>query len=305
VVAFFEGYYVKCSWKQDTVAVIFGRSACGKDKISFIQIVTRDNSYCQKFEFKDYFVSRRDFEMRVGTNHVTKKGMVLDIQSKELKVTGKVKFDEFDKIKYDAMGPFKLLPFMECRHSVISMQHKISGEIRINETVYSFDDGVGYIEGDRGKSFPRKYFWSQVNKDSASVFASCARIPYLGIRFKGTICIIHFNGQEFRLATYLGARVKVFNESKLVIRQGRRKKKYCLEVEALDEKATNTRALLAPLGGKMSRVIQESVERTVNYKFTRGAQTIFDFTSSRAAFEYSKIKNEKSKEDFMVSEHKN
>jgi len=285
--AFFKGFYVKCAGKQDTVAVIFGMAACGKDETAFIQIVTKGNSYCEKFSGKDFFVARHGFEMRVGKNLVNEKGMTLDIQSKGLKVAGEVKFGEFDKIKYDAMGPFKLLPFMECKHTVVSMQHQISGNISLNGVSYNFDGGIGYIEGDRGKSFPKKYFWSQVNQGDISVSASCAVIPYLGIRFRGTICFIHSKGQKFRLATYLGARVKEFGESKLVVCQGRGKKMYRLEIEALDGKVTNARSLLAPAGGKMSRIIHESVERKVSYKFTKGTQTVFNFTSNRAAFEYS------------------
>jgi len=296
----FFGYYVKCAGKQDTVAVIFGRAVCGSEKTAFIQIVTRDNSYCEKFGGEDFFIAKRGFEMRIGKNSVNEKGMVLDIQNENFQVTGEVKFGEFDRLEYDAMGPFKFLPLMECRHTVVSMQHKISGEISITTTgashrrwvngvTYGFDGGVGYIEGDRGKSFPKKYFWAQVNEGGISVSASCAIIPYFGIRFKGTICFIHVNGQKFRLATYLGARVKEFSESKLVITQGRGRNKYCLEIKAIDGKPTNARALLAPAGGDMSRVIQESVERTVSFKFTKGTETIFDFTSSRTAFEYSQV----------------
>jgi hypothetical protein len=284
----FFGYYVKCAGKQDTVAVIFGRATCGNDKTAFIQIVTKDKSWCEKFDCENNFVAKRGFEMRVGSNHVNEQGMTLNIDSENFRVTGKVKFGKFSPIKYDAMGPFRFLPFMECRHTVVSMQHKISGEIRINETVHNFDGGVGYIEGDRGKSFPKKYFWSQVNHGDISVSASCAIIPYLGIRFKGTICFINVGGQEFRLATYLGARVKEFNKSKLVIVQGRGDDRYCLEIEALDGGPDNARSLLAPVRGKMNRIIHESVERNVRYKFTRGAETVFDFTSGRAAFEYAK-----------------
>lgn len=284
----FFGYYIKCAGKQDTIAVIFGRAVCGKDKTAFIQIVTRDNSYCENFDYEDSSVAKHGFEMHIGLNHVNEQGMTLNIDSEDLEVTAEVKFGKFKPIKYDAMGPFRFLPFMECRHMVVSMQHAIRGEISINGVTYTFGDGdVGYIEGDRGKSFPKKYFWSQANHNDISVSASCAIIPYLGIRFKGTICFIHVKGQEFRLATYLGASVKQFSESKLVIHQGRGNKKLSLEIEALDGKPTNARSLLAPTRGKMNRTIHESVHRTVRYKLTQGAKTVFNFTSDRAAFEYS------------------
>jgi len=289
-VGYFEGYYVKCTGARGTVAVIFGEAKRGGNKTAFIQIITKDNSYNKNFDHQEFSISRREFDVRAGVNHANKKGMLLDINSEDLKISGDIKFGEFGPIEYDAMGPFRFLPFMECRHTVVSMRHKISGKISINGVEHNFDDGVGYIEGDRGKGFPRKYFWSQVNEGNISVSASCAIIPYFGIRFKGTICFIHVNGQKLRIATYCGARVKTFNESKLVIIQGRRKKKrYRLEILSLDKRGTNDRSLWAPMRGEMKRVIQESVERKVNYKLTRGSQTIFDFTSDRAALEFSDL----------------
>lgn len=285
--SYFEGYYIKCAGKQDTLSVILGR-AINREKTSFVQIITQDNSYYEEFSYKGFFTDKRKFEMRIGSNSITEKGLSLNINTKGLVVTGEVKFGVFDKIKSDAMGPLRFLPFLECRHTIISMRHDLKGQVTVNGKIYEFDAGCCYIEGDRGRSFPRKYFWTQANfsdDEQTSVFASCAVIPYLGFKFNGTICIIHMGRKEFRFATYLGARIKQFDSSKLVIHQGKQKHKMYLEIEVLDSR--NARPLLAPTNGKMNRTVQESVERTVRYKFVKGAQTVFDLTSNRAAYEYS------------------
>ena len=270
----FDGRYIKCSG-NGTVAVIFGWQAAGHEKTDFVQVITKDKSH---------------YITGFGQNEFRKGGIVLDIDNPYLKAKGEVEFGEFTPIKYNAMGPFRFLPFMECRHTVVSMRHKISGTLTINGQVYDFDDGVGYIEGDRGRSFPVKYFWTQCNTfgDDLSIFASCGVIPYLGMKFNGTICIIHYHGKEYRLATYLGAKVVHFDPHQLIIRQGRGLKQKLLEISVPDIRCAS-QPLRAPKRGKMDRTIYECVETTVRYKFSIGDELLFNLTNDRAAYEFSSV----------------
>jgi len=297
----FHGYYIKCQSKDNTIAIIFGKT---NDK-AFIQIITEDETFNADFAKKDCKIAKRKFDFKVASNHVTEEGMTLDIKNKTLEVKGDIKFENFDKLvgekkkwrKYageSIMGPFQYLPFMECRHMIVSMQHRICGQITINNKTYDFQGGIGYIEGDRGTGFPRKYFWTQAHHDDISISASAAIIPYLGIRFKGTICVIKQGSREYRLATYRQAKVKQFTQNYLFIKQG----KYKLIINVLDNKTSLP--LFAPTKGQMNRVIHESVARTVHYKFTKGNQTLLDFTTDRAAIEFSDI----TKQGFlMVDKH--
>ena len=50
----------------------------------------------------------------------------------------------------------EFIPFMECRHSVWSMRHLVNGELSVNGKRYSFQNALGYWEGDRGSSFPKE-----------------------------------------------------------------------------------------------------------------------------------------------------
>ena len=272
---YFEGFYVKCVGQRDSIAVIFGRQAFKKEK-----------SYSVIFDasVKNIF-KKKPFEARVDKSFADKNCLFLDVNTPELVAKGQIIFGEFSPIKYDAMGPLKFLPKMECKHSVISMRHTLKGQIELNGEFFDFDDGVGYIEGDSGSSFPQKYFWSQCNDDriGVSLFVSAARIPYMGIRFTGTICVIHFEGNEYRFASYLGARVKQIDAKKLLIKQGKKQ----LEIETLDNK--EGLPLMAPMAGKMTRVIEESLDRVVRYKLSVNKNVLFDFTSNRAAYEYSSM----------------
>ena len=279
---YFQGYYVKCTGLSDDLAVIFGRQVYKDKKSSFIQIITKDNTYNATFDASTpYTFKHKNFTVLVDKSYANKTGLYLNINTNDFTAKGLVTFGEFCPIKYDAMGPLKFFPRMECKHCVVSMRHSLNGQIILNGKIYDFDDGVGYIEGDRGRSFPRQYFWSQVNSDNVSLFASAARIPYLGMRFMGTICVANVDGKEHRFATYLGARVKEIGDKKLLIKQGKK----ILEIQSLDDK--KGLPLFAPALGQMTRVIHESLAKPVKYKMTIGNSTLFEFSSDRAAFEYS------------------
>lgn len=84
------------------------------------------------------------------------------------------------------MGPFSYVPFMECRHGVFSMTNTVSGCLSINGHAYRFDNDVGYIEGDRGRSLPKVYAWTQCNffdESPCSIMLSIADIPLGSIHF--------------------------------------------------------------------------------------------------------------------------
>lgn len=102
------------------------------------------------------------------------------------------------------MRPFALVPFMECRHSVWSMYHSVSGNINLNGQKYLFKNDLGYWEGDCGHSFPKRYVWTQCFLPNGSLMLSVADIPLAGIQFTGIIGVVLWKGQEYRLATYLG-----------------------------------------------------------------------------------------------------
>lgn len=208
--------------------------------------------------------------------------MVLDVEREGLSLHGRVSFGPFQPLKSHIMGPFRWLAGLECAHSVISMGHTLEGMLELNGCVLDLGGGTGYIEADRGRSFPSAYLWTQCRWGDRSLMLSIAEIPLGGLHFTGCICAIVLNGQEYRIATYRGVKIQSWSPKGAVLRQG----KYRLEAELLEQKA---QPLRAPADGAMDRTIHESLCARVRYRFWRGAELLLDHTDDHAGFEYAKV----------------
>ncbi|CAG8525645.1 2422_t:CDS:1 [Paraglomus brasilianum] len=66
------------------------------------------------------------------------------------------------------MGIFQYIPWLECFHQIISLDHIVHGEItfindKFVETSIDLENGRGYIEKDWGINFPKTWIWAQSN----------------------------------------------------------------------------------------------------------------------------------------------
>ena len=206
-------------------------------------------------------------------------GITLSVNTKDVQVSGTIRFGQLTPLKYTIMGPFCAMPFMECRHSVWSMQHHVWGDICINEKKYIFEKSLGYWEGDRGTSFPQEYAWTHCFFQEGSLMLSVADIPFGKLKFTGVIGVIYWKGKEYRFATYLGAKVIQKANQKIWIKQGRYEFEACL----LEQHA---HPLKAPVNGKMNRTIHESAKCRAYYCFRKDDSALFSFESEYASFEY-------------------
>ena len=279
--SYFEGLYFKQQNKGETVALIPALHIDSRGtKSASLQIITNQEAYNLPCSGRDIALNRRKNQVVVGKNRFSPSGIALDVDTPQVKAHGTLCFEGITPLSYDIMGPFAMVPFMECRHKVVSVRHRVEGELIVNNRRYAFHDGIGYIEGDRGHSFPSQYLWTQCASQtpSCSVMLSVAEIPMLVGRFTGVIGVVKMGNREYRLATYLGATVQVDNQM-AVVRQGR----YTLTaqlLQACDHK------LRAPVGGEMTRLIRESAACLAHYRFTRGDEVLLDFVSDQAGFEY-------------------
>ena len=175
------------------------------------------------------------------------------------------------------------MPFMQCRHGVISMRHDISGVLNVNGREHCFDGGEGYIETDWESSFPSGYIWTRLSGhdgvNNISIMAMAADIPMVGTHFKGCIAIVCVNEREYRLATYNRAKILKYEKRAPTIRRGR----YTLEINASPDSAPK---LFAPANGQMSREIRESACCEVTARFFANNDSIFSLKDSWAGFEY-------------------
>ena len=178
------------------------------------------------------------------------------------------------------MGPFAFLP-METKHTVFSMRHEVQGSVTLNGVAYRFDDGVGYMEGDRGHSFPQGYTWIQ-SVDlpcDASVMLAVATIPLGPLHFIGCIGIVALAGREYRFATYRGVRIVQAERQAVEVRQGPLR----LRVEVPE---TRGHKLQAPTQGSMRRLIHESPAVPAHFTFACKGKTLLDAESPHTSFEF-------------------
>ncbi len=276
-IGYFKGWYFKCSAKNKTIAFIPAYHYSNNKKSASLQIITDDRAINIPFDTLEY--REKPLYVKIGNCIFSHEGIILDFIGAGLKLKGKICFDQSSPIRYDIMGPFKYIPFMQCQHSVYSMWHKINGEIIVNDQVYKFENGIGYIEGDRGRSFPKNYIWTQCCFENNSLMLSVADIPFLGIHFTGIICVALLDGKEYRIATYLGAKIKQISENTVTVKQGNLE----LTAKLLNK---NAQPLAAPTNGNMCRTIHESASCEAYYRFSQKDRVLCEFTTDKASFEF-------------------
>lgn len=280
---YFEGWYFKCQTRDGHSIALIPAMNIREDgkKSASVQVITEDDAWWLEYSASSFAASPDSLRIQIGGNSFSEDGLLLDIEREGQSLHGRVLFGPFQFLKSDIMGPFRCLANMECAHGVISMGHSLEGQLELNGYILDLCGGTGYIEADRGRSFPTEYLWTQCMWKDCSLMMSIATIPLCKTRFTGCICAIVLNGQEYRIATYRGARIQRWSSEGAVLIQG----KYRLEVQLLDQKS---QPLRAPADGDMSRTIHESLCAKVRYRFWRVGKLLIDHTDEYAGFEYSK-----------------
>lgn len=274
---FFYGWYFKCQSETQTLSIIPAVHCSEHKKSCSVQVITENHVWNVDYPAEAFHRIERD--IWIGKNQFGEKGILLAIHTPEVDISGKLRFGPLSPLKYDIMGPFSLFPFLECRHSVRSMRHFVYGRVDVNGREYSFQNAFGYWEGDEGRSFPKEYAWTQCSFSGGSLMMSVADVPIAGVHFRGIIAVVLWKGREYRLATYLGAKVRQARKGILRIVQGN------LELEARLREAVR-HPLNAPANGDMTRTIHESAACHAFYCFRKGEHVLFSVETDKASFEY-------------------
>lgn len=264
----FEGWYFKHQKGQTMLSFIPGQAEDG----AFIQMIWPRGS--RRFHFPQLQIDGNT--VRAGNCLFSPGGCHVELPG----VRGDIAYGPLSPLGSDIMGPFRHLP-MECRHGVISMAHTLRGSVTIDGRTYDFDGGTGYLEKDRGTSFPKSYLWIQCNtfRESCALMASVADIPFGGVHFRGCICAILYRGREYRLATYRGVKILSATREHLCLTQG----KLRLDLRMMP---TPGHPLLAPAAGKMSTTIRECCNASLHARLWEDGKLILDLRSNEGAYEY-------------------
>lgn len=270
--SYFEGWYTKLvDAPGDQIWSFIAGVSYSDDTHAFIQVIHANSgrTWYVRFPEGEFRSSRKSFDTRLGRNRFSERGMELELDTPDLKVSGMIGFSNTHPfpsslISPGIMGWYSYAPRMECYHGVVSMLHDLSGTIRINQTGYSFEGGKGYIEKDWGRSMPSDWIWIQSNHfendPGASFMVSLANIPWMGGHFPGFLSYFRKDDKLYRFATYNRSRVsriEVKDQEVLVEIQNR---KLTLIVRVY---RNISGVLKAPRHGNMDREIQESIVSTM------------------------------------------
>jgi len=278
--SYFEGWYNKIVDKSANHVYAFIPTIALNKKgltshcaIQFFDAVNATSEYF-KFsldEFKN--LSNNKYEISIGENYFSLERTSINIDQQGYKIRGDLSnIDPFlwpkKFLQPGAMGFLSYIPFLETYHAVVSMNHKIHGELSINGETINFEDGKGYIEKDWGKSFPKAWIWTQSNhfsNENLSFMFSIAKVPFLGMQFNGFLSAIWYEGKFFKFATYTGAKVKSLTINPDNIQIIVEDKKYRVFFEVA-KKGIKSKSLLAPQKGVMSGRITESISSEIKLK---------------------------------------
>jgi len=297
---YFEGWYFKVLNASETkaYAVIPGIALdeAGNGH-AFIQVLDgkKKCSLYHTFDIHSFIATPGKFEIAIGENRFSKDSINLDVPG----LKGCLHFKEsvpWPSHWYSPgiMGPYAFVPFMECYHGIVSMDHAVYGQLAVEEKIIDFDNGRGYIEKDWGRSFPSAYVWMQSNHFTApgvSLKASVAKIPWIGRSFVGFIAGIWMHDRLLRFTTYNRSSLRKLSIDTKRVELVLDNKNHCLEIVVLRDAATS---LASPIRGFMEGRIEESMCSSIEVSVAdkKSGRVIFRDCGRNAAIEVAGSINE-------------
>lgn len=277
--SYFEGWYYKISDEQISFAIITGLHDVDGKREAFIQFIDTDTKMTRyiTYDMSDVSMSYEPYTLKIGNSIFTKEHIILELDD----IKAELDFSEQTPCAAShyaptIMGPFSYVKQMQCIHSIISLHHHVNGILHVMNKIYLLD-GIGYMEKDRGTSFPKEYIWFQSNIchiPNSCFFLSIAHIPFYKLSFTGCICVLMIDGKQLRFSTYDGCRIHYYDEHIFVLRQ------HTYELYIKVDPGTRY-PLKAPLNGVMCVNVYEGLQGSAHIHLYRYGKLIgnYVFTS--------------------------
>ena len=294
---YFEGWYYKSisNDEQSRYAIIPGIFTA-KDHTknhAFIQVLDGMSGRATYHEFPvgAFYADEEIFDVRIGDNHFHKNGISLNIDDDLLTIKGELRFMggagwPVSLLSPGVMGWYAWLPFMETYHGVVSFDHRIDGELTVENQQIDFNNGRGYIEKDWGQAFPSAYVWQQSNHFESvgtCLTASIAMVPSVGQTFRGFLVGFYHQRRLYKLMTYTGAVTERLDITEDHVYWTVRDSKYRMEM--ISERAEGS-LLLAPIKTEMHKRVDETLKANIHVRFMKSnGDIIFEGIGRNAGLE--------------------
>lgn len=246
---FFGKYYKFVNQLGYSFALIDADTSKGK----VMQLIDENESY----------IIKDSNQIRVHENEIE-----FMVNQKGLTIVGTLTLGTLHPLSKDVMGCLRYLK-LQCKHNIYSMYHKVGGRLIINGTLHSFLNGVGYIEGDEGCSFPKKYIWFNSVDYDYGVTLAVATIPLCKVfRFTGCFLTIKDEEHEYVFSSLNGLRIVNISKYLLILRKG----SYVFKLY-LDD--SNGHKLYAPNKGEMKYFIHEAIKTMSGFELFHHGNLVF------------------------------
>jgi hypothetical protein len=293
--SYFEGWYFKHVSENlgEVYSIIPGISLTANDSHSFIQIINGITGEAQyiRYPLNEFAWDKKKFYIKVGDSTFTETRIDLNIENSNLKVSGHLEFKNVIKYPKSILSPgimgwYSFVPFMECKHGIISVNHDLTGNLVINSNRINFSGGKGYIEKDWGTSFPEAWIWIQANNfqnRNTSLTFSLAKIPWRGRFFIGFISFLYYNNDFHIYSTYNNSVISEISNTGKSVELTLVNKQSILKITAIKNTFGELRA---PASGDMSRRIKESIDSEVTVSLhDKKNNLLYKDSSKRAGLE--------------------
>ncbi len=299
---FFEGWYFKLvdAAEQNVWAVIPGvflgaPHTAAQESHAFVQTLNGQTgeSHYYRYPLNEFSAARDRFDVRIGPNRFRADHLALDLKEPGQSLRGELQLSGLAPwpvtlLSPGIMGWYAFMPFMECYHGVVSLNHTLAGQLAINGQPVDFSGGRGYTEKDWGQAFPRGWVWMQTNHfadaPGTSFTASVAHIPWLGAAFRGFLAGLWHQGQLYRFATYTGAVITALKLTDTNVRWHVQNRRYTLEIDA---QRRGGGLLRAPMRTAMLARVLESLTAEVEVCLTerKSGRVVFAGAGRHAGLE--------------------
>lgn len=294
----FEGWYFKLvdPGGVQPYAIIPG-VFLGQDRHAFIQVLDgrAGTSGYHRFDVGEFSASRDVFDVRIGPNRFHAGGVELDLDrtdaAGEQRVQASIEVGTWSRwpvtlFSPGVMGPYTFIPFMQCNHGILSMDHGLKGFMNVDGRETRYDGGRGYLEKDWGKGFPEGYVWTQSNhfeRPGICVTASVATIPWVTGEFRGFLVGFLLDGVLHRFTTYNGGAIEALTVSETHMHLTIRNRTHRLEV---DSRKGEGALLMAPYERQMLERVAETMMSTIRLRFsTIAGEEVYSGTGENACLE--------------------
>ncbi|MFO7852491.1 MAG: tocopherol cyclase family protein [Bacteroidota bacterium] len=292
---YFEGWYFKhvSADRKQVYAIIPGISLSEHDSHSFVQVLNglTGEAFYYKYPVGSFKASGRVLSIQVDRSSFSTHGISLNLDDNSTSIKGELSFGPYNNYpstltRPGIMGWYSFVPFMECKHGIVSTGHFLDGKIEVNGKSIDFEKGRAYIEKDWGKSFPESWIWLHCNtfkSSDASFTFSVAKIPWVGSFFIGFISYLRYGTQLYNFSTWSKAVIQSLSYNDNILDITLANKKHKLVIRAVNNMPGK---LKAPVLGSMTRIIKETVDASIEIKLldTEG-KVIFQDEGTRAGME--------------------